>query len=84
MQKILIHGGKKLTGTITISGAKNSAVALIPAAILCDEETKIYNVPEISDRDNLINIIETLNVEVKTSNDTITINTKKFKNLRSK
>mgnify|MGYP000924976302 CR=1 FL=1 len=49
MTKIKIEGGHKLTGEIQVSGAKNSAVALIPAAILCDEEVKITNVPNISD-----------------------------------
>ena len=43
MSKIKIEGGHKLTGEIEISGAKNSAVALVPAAILCDEEVKISN-----------------------------------------
>ena len=60
MKKIVIEGGNTLTGDIMVSGAKNSAVALIPASILCDEETTIYNVPEISDRDNLIKIINLL------------------------
>ena len=43
MPKIKIEGGHKLTGTITVAGAKNSVVALIPAAILCDENIKINN-----------------------------------------
>lgn len=64
MEKIVINGGKELTGTIKISGAKNSAVALIPAAILCDEVSTIYNVPEITDRDALIEIIELLKGKV--------------------
>ena len=74
MKKITINGGKKLSGTIPISGAKNSVVALIPASILCDEETTIYNVPEISDRDALVDIIKLLNGEVKTTKDTMHIN----------
>ena len=49
MEKIIIKGGNRLTGTVKISGAKNSAVALIPASILCDEEVTIKNVPNISD-----------------------------------
>ena len=76
MQKIVIQGGNTLSGTIPISGAKNSAVALIPAAILCDEETTIYSVPEISDRDNLIKIIEKLNGKVQVDKDTLHIDTK--------
>ena len=58
MSKIKIEGGHKLTGKIEISGAKNSAVALVPAAILCDEEVTISNVPNISDIDALIEILE--------------------------
>ena len=57
MQKITIQGGNKLSGTITISGAKNSAVALIPAAVLCDEKTTILNVPNISDTEALKEIL---------------------------
>ena len=49
MHRIITHGGEKLRGEIKISGSKNSAVALIPAAVLCDEEITIANVPNISD-----------------------------------
>ena len=64
MKKIIINGGNKLTGTIPISGAKNSAVAIIPAAILCDEQSSIYNVPNISDRDALIDILNHLYCQI--------------------
>ena len=57
MPRIKIEGNNKLSGKITISGAKNSAVALIPAAILCDEEVILENVPNITDVDYLENII---------------------------
>ena len=49
MKQIRIQGGNKLTGSIKISGAKNSAVALIPASLLSDEVVAIDNVPNISD-----------------------------------
>ena len=80
MKKIVIQGGKTLSGTIPISGAKNSAVALIPAAILCDETTTIFSVPEISDRDNLIEIIKLLNGKVTIENDTLYIDSSNIKN----
>lgn len=64
MPKIKIEGGHTLSGTITISGAKNSVVALIPAAILCDETVTISNVPEITDVDDLENILTHLNAKV--------------------
>jgi len=64
MTKIKIEGGHKLTGEIQVSGAKNSAVALIPAAILCDEEVKITNVPNISDVNSLEEILNYLNAKI--------------------
>ena len=49
MKKLIIEGGNTLTGTIKIGGAKNSVVALIPAAMLTDKKVIIENVPNISD-----------------------------------
>lgn len=73
MKQIIIHGGKKLTGTIPISGMKNAAVALIPASILCDEKTTITNVPNISDKDALIEIIKILNGQVEEKENSLEI-----------
>ena len=64
MHKLIIHGGKKLNGTINISGAKNSAVALIPGAILCDESITLTNVPNISDVDSLEEMLLFLNAKI--------------------
>lgn len=64
MPKIKIEGGHKLTGTISVGGAKNSVVALIPAAILCDELITISNVPNITDVDDLENILIHLNAKI--------------------
>lgn len=80
MKQIVIEGGYELSGTIKISGAKNSAVAIIPAAILSDEEVTIYNVPEISDKDSLVAILELLNGRVESENDCIKIDTSNMKN----
>lgn len=65
MHRIIINGGKKLEGEITVSGAKNSAVALIPASILCDESVTLANVPNISDVDALEDILKHLNAEIE-------------------
>lgn len=73
MAKIKIDGGYKLTGEIKISGSKNSAVALIPASILCDEEVKISNVPNISDIDSLEEILNYLNVKITREDGALTI-----------
>jgi len=80
MSKIKIEGGYKLTGEIEISGSKNSAVALIPAAILCDEEVKISNIPNISDIDSLEEILTYLNAEITRKDDILTINSSKIIN----
>ena len=74
MKIIEIEGEKRLNGTIRISGAKNATVALIPAAILTDEEATICNVPEITDTDALCDILKLLNVDVKRSTESIIIN----------
>ena len=65
MPKIRIQGGNKLSGVVEISGSKNSVVALIPAAILCDEIVEISNVPNISDVDSLEEILTYLNADIK-------------------
>ena len=74
MPKIKIEGGHKLRGTITISGAKNSTVALIPAAILCDETVTISNVPNITDVDDLEKILIHLNAKIDRTPGEVIIN----------
>jgi len=74
MKVLEIKGGKKLSGTIRISGAKNASVALIPAAILADDEVTICNVPEITDTDALTEILEYLGADVKRASESILIN----------
>lgn len=80
MPKIKIEGKYFLSGTIDISGAKNSAVALIPATILCDEECTISNIPNISDVDSLEEILKYLNAKVERTNDTIKIDVTNLEN----
>ena len=80
MKQIKITGGNTLTGEIKISGAKNSAVALIPAAILCDEQATIFNVPNISDIDALSEILEYLGAGVKRKEDAIVIDSSSIVN----
>ncbi|WP_461224941.1 UDP-N-acetylglucosamine 1-carboxyvinyltransferase [Lacticaseibacillus suihuaensis] len=63
MKKMLIRGGKKLSGTVVIGGAKNSTVALIPAAILSRTPVTLDSVPHIQDVDNLMAILDEMNVK---------------------
>ena len=81
MKIMEIEGERELSGTIRISGAKNATVALIPAAILTDEEATICNIPEITDTDALCDILTALNVEVKRASESIVINPKNMENI---
>ena len=73
MRKIIINGGKKLQGEVTVSGAKNSVVALIPAIILSDGVVTLDGVPAIRAVDNLIEIIEVMGGSVKRDGETLEI-----------
>ena len=64
MKKLVINGEQTLTGTVNISGAKNSAVALIPASIMSDGIVELENIPNISDIEAFDEILEYLNVRV--------------------
>ena len=80
MKQMIIEGNNILTGEIPIGGAKNSAVALIPASILASGISKLDNVPNISDRDALIDILKILNCAVILNNDKLQIDTTNLKN----
>lgn len=81
MKILEITGREKLSGSIRISGAKNSSVALIPAAILADDEVTICNVPEITDTDALCDILAELGVETKRASESVVISTENIKNI---
>ena len=63
MKRMIIQGGNRLSGEVTIGGAKNSTVALIPAAILADTPVEFDTVPDILDVHNLMIILESMNVK---------------------
>lgn len=63
MKKMIIQGGNRLSGEVIIGGAKNSTVALIPAAILADTPVQFDTVPDILDVHNLMIILESMNVK---------------------
>ena len=70
MTKYVIHGGKPLHGEVEISGAKNAAVAILPAALLVDGVCRIENVPDISDVTMILGIMKDLGANVRTINPT--------------
>ena len=65
MDKYVIKGGNRLTGEVTISGAKNAAVAIIPAVILSEAPCRIENIPDISDVKTLTNILQEMGGKVE-------------------
>ena len=70
MKKFVIHGGRPLYGKIEISGAKNAAVGIIPAALLVDGVCRIENIPQISDVTLMLRMLQELGAKVKTVNRT--------------
>ena len=73
MRKLVINGGKKLSGKVSISGAKNSTVALIPAAILANSPVTLEGVPDIADVYSLIEILNEMNVHTEFNGSTLHI-----------
>lgn len=80
MKELVIQGGKPLSGTIEISGAKNSAVALVPASLLSDEEVIIDHIPNITDIDALDEILVYLGATLKRDGSTMIIHSEHIQN----
>lgn len=80
MKQMIIEGQHVLSGSIQVGGAKNSAVALIPASILASGVSVIENVPNISDRDALIDILKILNCKTVLEDNKLTIDTTNLEN----
>ena len=80
MKKIVINGRRPLKGEITISGAKNSVVALIPAIILSDDVVILDCVPDISDVASLVDIMEIMGASVKRYDDVLEIDPRGVQN----
>ena len=70
MKKYQVTGGHKLHGSLEISGAKNAAVAILPAALLVDGVCRIENIPQISDVSLILQIMQELGAQIKTINRT--------------
>lgn len=80
-QVVKIEGGHQLEGEVTISGAKNATVALIPAAVLANGPVTIVGIPQIADVNNLCEILNILNIEVtKVADDHLIIDPTNMKN----
>lgn len=81
MKKIVINGGHPLKGEVTISGAKNSVVALIPATILADDIVTLDGVPDISDVASLIEIMTIMGAKIERKEDSLVIDPRGVKDM---
>ena len=81
MKKIVINAGRPLKGEVTISGAKNSVVALIPATILADDIVTLDGVPDISDVASLIEIMTIMGAKIERKEDSLIIDPRGVKDM---
>ncbi len=79
MDKILVHGGHALSGSVKISGSKNSALPILAAALLTKEPVIIHHVPDLSDIHYMLQILASLGAEVERASGTVTIKAEKIK-----
>ena len=79
-KKYIIEGGKKLEGTVQVSGSKNASLPIIAATLLNKGENKLYNVPNIHDVQMMLKILENLGCKVRRNNGKIVIDSKNITN----
>lgn len=75
MDKFVIHGGKKVNGTVTIGGSKNEALALMPAALLASGKYRFTNVPELRDIATMTRLLQMMGVDVEREKNSLVLNT---------
>lgn len=73
--KLVITGGNKLSGHVSISGSKNSALSILAATLCCSGSTKLNNVPQISDTTTMAAILSSLGAEIEFSGNEVVVNT---------
>ncbi|MEE1239183.1 MAG: UDP-N-acetylglucosamine 1-carboxyvinyltransferase [Acutalibacteraceae bacterium] len=76
MSEIIVNGGKKLYGGISVQGAKNSVLPVLAATVLCEKECVIHNCPALSDVETSLRILRALGCECERDGDTVTVNSK--------
>ena len=82
MSKIIVNGGKKLSGRITVQGAKNSVLPVLAGTILCDGECVIKNCPNLSDVNTSVKILKQLGCECSDGENTVLVNSKSIDSYR--
>ncbi|MFZ4622589.1 MAG: UDP-N-acetylglucosamine 1-carboxyvinyltransferase, partial [Bacteroidota bacterium] len=75
MDKFVIKGGKKLSGTVSISGAKNATLALMPATLLASGKYELQNTPDLRDVVTMSKLLQTMGVTFERKGKTLEVNT---------
>ena len=75
MDKFIIHGGTSLRGTVRISGAKNSSLALMPATLLASGKYELHNTPDLRDVSSMSRLLQTMGVTVERNGRSLLVNT---------
>jgi UDP-N-acetylglucosamine 1-carboxyvinyltransferase len=83
MERFVIEGGKKLSGKVRISGAKNAALPIIAASILTDKKVVLHNIPDLIDVRTMIELVCHLGAKVGFSKGTLTIHTPRIKRIEA-
>ena len=83
MDKILVHGGHPLSGSIRISGSKNSALPILAATLLTREPCVLHRVPDLSDTNYMLQILTHLGADVERASGTVTVKAEKVKSSRA-
>lgn len=79
MEKLIVHGGAKLSGSVNISGSKNAALPILAATLLTKEKCVIRRVPDVSDTNYMLQILQNLGAEVERASGTVTVKAEKLK-----
>src|SRR3989338_11245914 len=80
MDKLVIHGGRRLSGAVDISGAKNAALPVLAATVLSKERSVIRNVPQVADVFTMVKILKSLGARVQHSGSTVEVDPRNVKN----
>jgi UDP-N-acetylglucosamine 1-carboxyvinyltransferase len=78
MDKILVHGGRRLSGSIKISGSKNSSLPILAATLLTREPCVVHGVPDLSDTNYMLQILAHLGAQVERASGTVTVTAAKI------
>src|SRR5438045_4884929 len=81
MDKILIHGGRPLSGSIKVSGSKNSSLPILAATLLTREPCIVHGVPDLSDTNYMLQILAHLGAQVERASGTVTVTAEKVHSL---